>query len=374
VQCGSIGTTDWIDVSKRARMPRMKIALLLAALAALAAGCSSPRPEPAAPVTAAPPRLPPSMGGVVGSEPAAPASSDMPSSAAPPVSDEIAKGMRALEANDTAAAKSSAEAALKKNPKDGEALALLGMVLERTGDKGGAEKAYKDALKARPDLEAAAVNLSAMYADSEKWDDAEKVSRIGLQRHADNPLLHVNLAIALAGKSDRGQSGKEFEEASRLAPKQAMPLYVYGHWLGVWNQSDQAAAKLRAARALADGDAAMLGAIGHELLLLRAVQDCVPTFDKAIAVKDAAEFRTERGLCKLAANDRTGALGDFQAAVAGEPTYALAHYWLGGLYAQSGKGKDAQRELEAYLKLAPNGPKARAAKDALTKLKASNKK
>jgi Tfp pilus assembly protein PilF len=341
------------------------LALVVLPVVAACGGGSKPA-ESLGETTNAPPKLPPSM---MGGGPAQPASQDTPSAASNPPSDEVAKGMKALDAGDTAGAKAQAEAALKKNPKDAEALALLGMVLEKTGDKTGAEKAYKDALKSRPDLEAAAVNLSAIYADAEKWDDAEKASRGALAKHADNPALHLNLAIALAGKGDKDQSGKEFEEAERLAPKQAMPLYVHGHWLGAWSQVDQAGVKLRAARALAGDDAAMLGAIGHELLVLRAAPDCIATFDKAIAQKDAAEFRTERGLCKLATKDKAGATADFQAAVAKEPSYALAHYWYGQMLAQAGKAKDAQSELETYLKLAPTGVKTQAAKEALGKLR-----
>jgi Tfp pilus assembly protein PilF len=342
----------------------MRGCLLL--MVALGFGCGGAKPSESPSSTGqAPPRLPPSMAGGGAGATSAP---DVPASSTAP-SDEVAKGMKALDAGDTGTAKSYAEAALKKNAKDADAFTLLGMVLEKTSDRAGAEKAYKEALKIRPDLEAAATNLGAIYVDGEKWDDAEKVCRIGVTKHPDNPSLRLNLAIALAGKGDATQSAKEFEEAERLSPKQPMPLYVHGHWLGVWNQTDAAIAKLRAARAIASDDAAMLGAIGHELLVLRAVTDCVPTFDKAIAVKDAAEFRTERGLCKLGAKDKAGATTDFQAAVAKDPSYPLAHYWLGGMLAQSGKGKEAQAEFEAYLKLAPNGPKAQAAKDALGKLK-----
>jgi Tfp pilus assembly protein PilF len=345
----------------------MKYAIVLA-LAVAACGGSKPAesPEPGA---TPPPRLPPSMAG--GGGPETPPPDDTSAGGAP--SDEVAKGMKSLDAGDAAGAKAHAEAALKKNPKDADAFTLLGMVAEKSHDKAAAEKAYKDALKLKPDLEAAAVNLSAIYADGEKWDEAEKVARAAIGKHADNPSLHLNLAIALAGKSDQAQSGKEFDEAERLAPKQAMPLYVHGHWLGAWNQTDAAGVKLRAARALAQDDAAMLGAIGHELLVLRAAPDCVATFDKAIALKDAAEFRTERGLCKLAAKDKTGAVADFQAAVDKEPSYPLAHYWLGGMLAQAGKAKEGQAQLETYLKLAPNGPKAQAAKDAIAKIKGGKK-
>ena len=345
----------------------MRHALLF--VVALAVGCGGggkPAESPDAPTTA-PPRLPPSMGGPGGPK----TDTDAPASPADaPKSDEVAKGAKALEGGDAAGAKGLAMSALKKNPKDPEALALLGMSLEALGDKPGAEKSYKDALKIRPDLEAASVNLSALLLDQKKWDDAEKACRGGLSKHKENPLLHLNLAMALSGKKDQAGATSELDEAARLAPTQPIVFITYADRLAEWNQPDAAVAKLKTARGLAEGDVAMLATIGHSFLVLRAVAECIPTFDKAIAIKDAAELRTERGLCKLGAKDKAGALADFQAAVAKEPNYALAHYWTGALYAQAGKPKEALDELATYLKLDPNGAKAPLAKDLQAKIKA----
>jgi Tfp pilus assembly protein PilF len=335
-------------------------------IAVTACGGGAKPAENPDPGPTAPPRLPPSMGGLGGPKIDTPDPTPAPGAAA--LSEDVAKGTKALEAGDFAGAKSAAEAALKKNAKDGDALALLGMAQEGLGDKAAAEKAYKDALKAKPDHEAAAVNLSAIQVDAQRWDDAEKTCRAAVEKHKDNALLHLNLAVALSGKKDQTGSAKEFDDAVRLAPKQPMALITYADRLAEWGQTDQAVTKLKAARGLAEGDVAMLATIGHSFLLLRAVAECVPTFDKAIALKDAAELRTERGLCKLASKDKAGATADFQAAVTKEPSYALGHYWLGAMKLQGGAPKDAKQELETYLKLAPTGPKAAAAKDLLTKL------
>jgi Flp pilus assembly protein TadD len=278
-------------------------------------------------------------------------------------SEEVAKGQKALDSGDVTSAKSYADAALKKNPKDAEALALLGEIAEKSSDKAAAEKHYKEALKLRPDLEAAAVNLSAIYAEAEKWDEAEKVSRAGVAKHGENPALHLNLALALAGKNDQGGATKEFDEATRLAPNDPVYLLTYGHWLGVVKQQDAAATKLRAARPLAADNVAVLASVGHEMRLVGAWADCVPTFDKAIGLKDAAELRTERALCRLGGNDKGGALADLQAAVSKEPKFAPAHYYLAGQLGQAGKFKEAAFEYDTYLKLAPNGPLAKQAQE-----------
>jgi Tfp pilus assembly protein PilF len=328
----------------------------VAATACAACGGSS-KPEPQ--TTAPPPKLPPSMGG-----PAEPtASSDMPKGAATSApttgpNDDVAKGIKAIEAGDVAAAKASCEAAVAKNPKDADAHACVALAVDKT-DKATAEKEYKEALKLKPEHEAAAINLGVLYIDSQRFDEALMTTRQALTKHPQNAQLHLNLAVALANKNDQGASLRAFEEATKAAPNDAMPLYVYAHWLNVWKKSEEAAGKLRQARPLAAKDPAMLGSIGYELLLARAPEDCVPTLDKAIALKDHAEFRTNRGLCKLALKDNDGAVADFKAAIGLDPKVALPHYWLATRLGT--KPAEAITEYETYVKLEPNGPLARQA-------------
>ncbi len=292
--------------------------------------------------------------------------------AAAPSSPDTAKGMKALQSGDLAGAKAAFEAALQSNPKDADATFYLGVTLDKGGDKAGAEKNYAAALQLRPDFPEAAQNLAAIDIEAKKWDAAIMLLRPLAQKRANDPAVHENLALALAGKGDQAGATKEFEAAQHASPNDAMLLYTYGHQLAVWRDPG-AVAKLTAARDAAT-DADLLASIGHDLLLLRAVPQCIATFDKAIKVKDSAPSRTERGLCKMASKDEAGAAADLQAAIKADPSYALAHYWLGAHYGQSKKWKDAIKEFEAYLKIAPDGPKARAAKAAIARAKKKGKK
>ena len=339
-------------------------AMVVLPFALAACGGDTPPPETAHNDVSTPPKLPPSMMGKTGASPAG--SADMPQGAA--ANDEVAKGMKALETGDLPGAKTHFEAAIKKNPKDVEALAYLGRVADEQGDKATAEKRYKEALKNVPDFEPAAEDLSALYVLASKWDDAIAVARPTLAKHPSNGALHMNLATALAGKGDPAASAKEFDEAIRIVPSDPNYLYDYAHWLIVWKQPDVALTKLRAARPLTT-DPKLLGAIGFEMRLAGGFADCVPTYDKAIAGLDAAEFRTDRALCKLGLKDKAGALADLQAAVAKEPANARAHYYLGGRFAEAGKVKEAIVEYEAYVKLAPSGDLAKQAQERIKIMK-----
>lgn len=312
--------------------------------------------------------VPPVPSASVAPTPSVSSSADMTPATTHTSSANTAKGIKALQANDAQGAKAYLDAALKANPRDAEALHYMGVAQEQLGDKAGAEKSYKDALKIKPDLSEATGNLAALYIDAQKWDDAIALLKPAVAKQNDRAELHTNLAIALAGKGDQPGATAEFEAALKISPNDPTLLFTYGHQLGVWTQVEPALAKLRLARG-GSSDVGMLAAIGHEFLVLRATGDCVPTFDKAIQIKDDPSMRTERGLCKLGAKDAVGAQADFQAAVNAAPTAPLAHYWLGFTLLNAKKGAEAAKELETYLKLDPNGAKAKQAQDALKKAK-----
>jgi Tfp pilus assembly protein PilF len=284
---------------------------------------------------------------------------------------DITHGTQAIETGQYDDAKASFQAALKKNPKANgpEAHYYLGVVAEKQKDKATAEKEYKEALTLRPDFINPAENLGAIYIDAQKWDDALAVTKPAETKHAQEAPLHLNMAIILAGKGDQAGSDGEFKQAVTLTPGDPMFLLTYAHWLGAWKQPDAAIEKLRAARPLAKDDVGMLAAIGHEMHVVGAFADCVPTFDRAIQIKDAAELRTERAACKLGAKDEPGALADLQAAVKEDASYAPAHFYLGGRYAHAKKTKEAIAEFEAFLKLDPSSPIAAKAKEHLKQLK-----
>lgn len=288
-------------------------------------------------------------------------------------SDDVTKGTAAIKAGDWTGARAAFEAAIKKNPKQADAHYYLGLVMDKAGDKAAAEKHYKDALGLQPDLQEAAENLTALLVEGKKYDDAIAVARKALAKNAKNAEMQLNLAVALSEKGDADGATKAFEDAVKLAPNDARFYLAYAHHLTAAKKADEAVAKLKQAARVAGDDPALLGTVGFELRTARAVPECITTFDKAISLKDNADFRTNRALCKYAAKDKPGALGDLAAATKNEPGFAPAHYWLGSWMHEDGKFAEAAAAYEAYLKAAPGGPMAKAA-EAKLKLAKDKKK
>jgi tetratricopeptide (TPR) repeat protein len=262
---------------------------------------------------------------------------------------------------------------VKKNPKQADAHYALGLVLDKMGDRPAAEKAYKDALAIQPDMTEAAENLTAVYVESQRYDDAIAVAKRALEKNAKNAPLTLNYAVALGGKGDEAASRKAFDDAVKLEPNNALFYITYAQQLSAWKKRDEALDKLKQAQKAAGEDAALLGSVGFELRTLRAVPECISAFDKAIAVKDNADFRTNRALCKHAGKDKAGALADLKEATTKEPDFAPAHYWLGWTLHEDGKFADAVTSYEKYLKVAPKGPFAGAAQAKLALAKDKKK-
>jgi tetratricopeptide (TPR) repeat protein len=269
------------------------------------------------------------------------------------------KGVSSLEANDVAGAKAHFQAALQANPADADALYYLGQFSEQAGDVGGAETLYKRAVQARPGFALAEENLSALYDDAQRYDDALAVITPGLAAHPKDGTLHLNAGIAYGGKKDEASAVREFDVAIGIAPSDASFRFVYGHWLGAFGRQDAALAQLQAAVARAGKNVGVLAGVAHELHVLKALPECVAVFTQAIALKDAAELWTERAACKIGQKDDAGALADLRAATTKDAAYAPAHLYLGNELAKAGDYTAAIAEYQAFLKLEPNGPYAK---------------
>jgi len=306
--------------------------------------------------------VPPSAAPATASGPELPGAPD--SAPRPAPSSELVAGIKAFDAGKFADARKSFELAAKKNPSNDEALYNLGLTCEKLGDKAAAEAAYKAALAAKPDLESAAAELCALYVDESRIDDALGVARAALAIHPRSAPLEENLATALAAQGDRESATRAFDAAVQIAPNEPMFHLTFAHWLNVWHEPG-ASPHLATAVGLAKDDYAMLASVGYEYRMAGDFSACIKVFERAIAMKDGGEVRTQRALCRLGMKDEKAAVEDLQAAVAAEPAYAPAHYYLGGRLAIGKRFKDAAGEYAKYLELDPNGSLAKQAAERL---------
>ncbi|MDF2696935.1 MAG: hypothetical protein K0S65_5318 [Labilithrix sp.] len=340
-------------------MKRIELGLgalgMMVAIAACGGGNEGKPPEtPAQPAAATTATTPPADDSAAGGK-------KIDGAAAPSNSDDVKKGIAALKAGDVNGAKAAFEVAVQKNPKQADAYHYLALVNDQTGNKAEAEKNYRKALELSPDLEESATNLAAILIENGKYDDAAALMKKAIAKNPKSAALQVNLGMALSGKNDVDGANKAFEEAIKLEPNNGIHVVTYASHLARNGKKDEAITRLKQAEKTSGTDAGVLASVALEYKGLKDFKTCIAVLDKAVHLKDVAELRIYRGTCKLGLKDLPGATTEFKDAVAKEPNNALAHYSLGNALADGGKLTDAITEWEAYLKLAPDGPQAKAA-------------
>lgn len=292
-----------------------------------------------------------------------PAASGTP---ATPVSEaELAKAEKAVSSGDFAGGKAAADAILAKDPKNAKALYYKGAAAEGLGDKEGAEAAYKAA--AQGGVQEAAVNLSAMYLDGGKTDDAIATLQAALKKSPNDTLLQANLGAALAQKGDKPGALAAYEKADQKGAGLAITL-GHAEALVALDRKPDAAGVLKAAAA---GDLSRdeLGALAKALARAGAFADAIATIDKAIAKKSGADVLTYRGLFKRSLKDLAGAKTDFEAAAKEDAAFAPARLYLGEVLEELKKPADAKKAYEEAAKIGGDTPPGKKAKEHLEKMK-----
>lgn len=334
---------------------RLVASLGLAALALSIAACSEPPPKP--PVLTADPPL----------ESAADDGA---------VQTELERGIAYVKNEKFAEAKEHFRKAIaiKQTP---TAWTYLGVTSERTGDRPGAEAAYKSALKLDPGFAEAAQNLSALYLDEPpRPDDAIAVLKAALAKtkDKDSAKLLQNLAYAHGLKGDLDAADKAYE-AALAKGEDAQIRFAWGALLHEKKQDARAIEQLKKAVDSAKDDTALLVSAGRLLGASKAYGDCVKAFDRAISVKATdPEWYVRRGTCKHELKDENGAQKDYEAAVKADPKFAAAHYYLGLSLLSQKKRLFAGIELEKARKLGDGTPIAKAAAAKLAELNKKRKK
>lgn len=320
-------------------------------------GCAN---QPAAaPVTMI---RPPSLGGN--------SSSTSTRSAAPGVerasSAKVQQGIDAIQSKDFAKAKAVLTQARAAQPKDPQAAFYLGVADEGLGDKKAAAEQYKQALALDRNLTEAAVNLSALLLDQNDPQGALAVARQGLSVAPKEPGLLMNQALALEATGDKAGAAKAYGEAVAAAPGNADLRYAHAELLAETGQRNAALAELTKITTdnpkLALAMAILYGKLGE-------FDRCVTTLGPLLQRHPSPEAYVSRGRCRHAQKNTAGEQADYEAAVKLDPSFAPAHYFLGELYRDSGKKKQALGEFKKAAKLAGGSQVGKAAKKAAAELR-----
>lgn len=122
----------------------------------------------------------------------------------------------------------AAKAKVEKNPKDAEALNDYGFALRQNGQTDEAAKYLKQAIEIKPSMGEAHANLSVVYFDQAKYQDAVAEGQKAVKINADQAIFRVVLGNALAKTGDLKGAQQEYKIAIQLKPDYENAYYNLG--------------------------------------------------------------------------------------------------------------------------------------------------
>ncbi|HZD53913.1 MAG TPA: sulfotransferase [Woeseiaceae bacterium] len=134
---------------------------------------------------------------------------------------------------------------IRANPKNADAIRMLGRVALSAKRNADAERLFRRAMRLAPGFTGAMTDLARMLKEQNRFDEAiallEEVIRLG----PGNPQTHLQLAATLAPAALTWRAIDEYEKALELSPKFAGARLGLGHVLKTVGRQEEAIAAYR---------------------------------------------------------------------------------------------------------------------------------
>lgn len=217
------------------------------------------------------------------------------------------------------------EQVLRREPRQPDALHLLGLLKAQAGDAAGGIELIRGAIKA----------------------------------NARQPLFRLNLGRVLEGASRWAEAAEAYGQAARLTPLEADLHRLEANARIQAGQQGPAAAALRRLLLLVPDHAAMLSALGDALYDTGALLPAAASYGRAFALEpDLLVAGFNRGAALRDAGRVGEALAAFRAVATVSPLLTQAYEQIVDLAARSGDEGAAESACRSLLALAPDHPGA----------------
>ncbi len=274
--------------------------------------------------------------------------------------DAYDRGWRAWLAGDLPGAKAAFTEAISKDQKNPAPHYSLGTVLERLGDKSGAQQEFRASFSVKTDYELGMCAYANSLARGKSTAEADTFLTDKKQKAPNSARLTTCLAEVKSLANDSGTAQQLAQDALRLNPdyKEAMVTIARDHYRA--HRMDLAKYALQA---ILDGfgdSSPPRDKDNAEAHLLRGVIRreegqriaAMTDFEAARAKRpDMVEAVIQTGAMKLEAGNVAEALPLLESAVRYAPNNALAHLNLGDAYRLSGKPTEAKKEFDTALSM-----------------------
>jgi predicted O-linked N-acetylglucosamine transferase (SPINDLY family) len=270
-------------------------------------------------------------------------------------SELLINALQQHQAGDLRLAQAMYRAVLERDPRQADALHLLGMLLHQAGDSDRALQLIRDALQVQPDNAQFHNNLATVLESQGCLAEAAAHFREAARQVPDYAEAHYNLGNVLTKQQLRMEATTAYRQALVLRPAFWEASNNLGLALLALKRLGEARDVYREALARTPDRAVLHLNLGSVFLELLALPEARHHFEQALRLHpDFAEAHANLAAILQRLGRAEEARAHSQQAVRLRPADAEAHYKLGHLLASQGDPDGARASYEQALRLQPD--------------------
>jgi predicted O-linked N-acetylglucosamine transferase (SPINDLY family) len=237
------------------------------------------------------------------------------------VNERLALALQLHRSSRADEAEAACRQVLQEQPKHPDALHLLGMIFQQSGQHEEAVRLIEQAIAAYP--------VSAQY--------------------------YFNLGISLANLGRMLKAAEAFDRSTQLDPDRAATFANLGNALRRIGKPGEAAAAFRRAMELQAGYVDAMMGYSNALLDLRRRDEAIAVLREAAALDpDSGAIRNNLGLALAGQDDIDGAIAEYETGIRIQPELAELHSNLGEALRMKGRFDDAMAACRQAIALRPD--------------------
>jgi len=286
-----------------------------------------------------------------------------PTTPATPVSDTIKAalqaGLRHHQSGQLVEAERFYRQALAADPRQADALHLLGVIAHQTGDNQTAAELIGKAIEISPAFASYHSNLGNVLQALGRLDDAIAAFKTSIRLQPDYAEAHYNLGNAHLALYRFDSALAAYDTALRLKPDYTEALSNRGNALTGLGRTEAAIDSFEAAIRLRPDYLPAHHKLGNAWMVQENFAAALAAYNTVLCLNpDFAEGLSSRGIALMSLGRPADALTSFEAALRLTPALAPAHYNLGIALQALSRFDAAIAAFEAALRLQPDYPDA----------------
>jgi protein O-GlcNAc transferase len=244
---------------------------------------------------------------------------------------------------------------LQQQPDHPDALYLLGLIADQTGNTTIAIELYRETLNIKPDYAEAHQRLGLALKHQGKLDEAIACYRNALAFEPGSVDAYHNLGLALAIQGKLDEAAESYRNALIFKPDSVETLSNLGIVLRDQGKLDEAVENYQQTLALKPDSAETCCNLGSALREQGKLDEAVTSFRNALTIQpDYADAYNNLGVTLQDQGKLDEAISSFYQALKFKPDFAEAHINLGGARQNQGMLDEAVASYHNALAFKPN--------------------